>query len=245
MNGLKYIRSLYGDTGEKLSSKLGVTKVTVSKWENGVSKIPSKRVEQLSQIYSVPKKYFTMELSRSDELKIKLKKLSDEYDDTIVTDEIPVSFDDEGIPTEYAPITVGNDGYAEAIRHTEFDLKVEQFIVKLKDIIYNNHIDYDDEMLSTDYIIGTEEENLGLIKKFALLMKRNDSMFLAYILRAIELSENNSEDWGEIPYLDRNGLTKKVATVIKEWKADEKKRQEAEYQEYKELFGVEDEDEMK
>ena len=68
-------------------------------------------------------------------------------------------------------------------------------------------------------------------------------MFLAYILRAIELSEDDAEDWGEIPYLDRNGLTKKVATVIKEWKADEKKRQEAEYQEYKDLFGVDDEQE--
>lgn len=241
MNGLKYIRSLYGDTGENLSSKLGVTKVTISKWENGVSKIPSKRVEQLSKLYNLPTKYFTKELSRIDELKIELKKLSDYYDGTIVTDEMPVSFDAEGRPTEYAPITFGDDGCEKAIRHTEFELKVEQFIVKLKDIIYNKHINYDDEMLSTDNILDIEEENLGLIKRFASLMKTNDSMFLAYILRAIELSEDDAEDWGEISYLDRNGLTKKVATVIKEWKADEKKRQEAEYQEYKELFGVDDE----
>lgn len=242
MNGLKYIRSLYGDTGENLSSKLGVTKVTISKWENGVSKIPSKRLEQLSKLYNLPTKYFTKELSRIDELKIELKKLSDYYDGTIVTDEMPVSFDAEGRPTEYAPITFSDDGCEKAIRHTEFELKVEQFIVKLKDIIYNNHINYDDEMLSTDNILDTEEENLGLIKKFVSLMKTNDSMFLAYILRAIELSEDDGDAWGEIPKLDKNGLTGKVLTVIKEWKESENKRIEAEYQEYKELFGLDNDE---
>lgn len=71
-------------------------------------------------------------------------------------------------------------------------------------------------------------------------MKDNDSMFLAYILRAVELSGEDSDAWGEMKY-DKNCLTGKVLAVIKEWKEAEQKRRETEYQEYKELFGLNDE----
>lgn len=241
MIGLEYVRKQNGDTVEALATKLGITKSLISQWENGRKPIPSKRLIQLSELYGLPEKYFNKELNKSDQLKIQLKKLSSQYDDSVVEDEVPIDFDENGKPIEYEPVVYGDRGTAEAIRSTEFDIKVEQFTEKVKNVIYNNNINYDDEQQTIDNIIDTQETNLGLIKKFVSLMKDNDSMFLAYILRAVELSEEDGDAWGEIPKLDRNGLTGKVLAVIKEWKEAEQKRREAEYQEYKELFGLNDE----
>lgn len=241
MIGLEYVRKQNGDTVEALATKLGITKSLISQWENGRKPIPSKRLIQLSELYGLPEKYFNKELNKSDQLKIQLKKLSSQYDDSVVEDEVPIDFDENGKPIEYESVVYGDRGTAEAIRSTEFDIKVEQFTEKVKNVIYNNNINYDDEQQTIDNIIDTQETNLGLIKKFVSLMKDNDSMFLAYILRAVELSEEDGDAWGEIPKLDRNGLTGKVLAVIKEWKEAEQKRREAEYQEYKELFGLNDE----
>lgn len=240
MIGLEYVRKQNGDTVEALATKLGITKSLISQWENGRKPIPSKRLIQLSELYGLPEKYFNKELNKSDQLKIQLKKLSSQYDDSVVEDEVPIDFDENGKPIEYESVVYGDRGTAEAIRSTEFDIKVEQFIEKVKNVIYNNNINYDDEQQTIDNIIDTQETNLGLIKKFVSLMKDNDSMFLAYILRAVELSEEDGDAWGEMKY-DKNGLTVKVLAVIKEWKEAEQKRREAEYQEYKELFGIGDE----
>lgn len=240
MIGLEYVRKQNGDTVEALAIKLGITKSLISQWENGRKPIPSKRLIQLSELYGLPEKYFNKELNKSDQLKIQLKKLSSQYDDSVVEDEVPINFDANGKPIEYEPVVYGDRGTAEAIRSTEFDIKVEQFTEKVKNVIYSNNINYDDEQQTIDNIIDTQETNLGLIKKFVSLMKDNDSMFLAYILRAVELSEEDGDAWGEMKY-DKNGLTGKVLAVIKEWKEAEQKRREAEYQEYKELFGIGDE----
>lgn len=240
MIGLEYVRKQNGDTVEALALKLGITKSLISQWENGRKPIPSKRLIQLSELYGLPEKYFNKELNKSDQLKIQLKKLSSQYDDSVVEDEVPINFDANGKPIEYEPVVYGDRGTAEAIRSTEFDIKVEQFTEKVKNVIYSNNINYDDEQQTIDNIIDTQETNLGLIKKFVSLMKDNDSMFLAYILRAVELSEEDGDAWGEMKY-DKNGLTGKVLAVIREWKEAEQKRREAEYQEYKELFGIGDE----
>lgn len=240
MIGLKYIRTLFNDTGEEVAEKLGVTKVTISKWENGIKPIPQKRITELSRIYGISEKYFNKELTKADELTISHHKLSNDYDNSVVEYEEPIAFDSKGNPIEYITRFDGDRNTAEAIRFTELEIKIEQLLQKIRNTIHNSSIDYDDEFTNSDSIIDTQEQNLGLFSKFNLLMNENDAMFLAYILRAVELS--NDDSWGENPRLDRNGLTGRVLKAINEWKEEEKKRQEAEYQEYKELFGLDDEE---
>lgn len=240
MIGLEYIRKNNGDTVEALANKLNITKSLVSQWENGRKPIPAKRLAELSKIYGIPEKYFNKELTRIEELKIEQKRLSDYYDSSVVEYEEPIAFDSKGNPTEYITHFDGDRNTAEAIRFTELEIKIEQLLQKIRNTIHNSNIDYDDEFTNSDSIIDTQEQNLGLFSKFNLLMNENDAMFLAYILRAVELS--NDDSWGENPRLDRSGLTSKVLKAITEWKDEEKKRQEAEYQEYKELFGLDDEE---
>ncbi len=239
MLGLEFIRKLYGDTTIALAEKLGVTNAIISQWENGKKPIPEKRLSELSKIYdNLPPKAFTKELTKLQELKIEYKMLSKRYNASFEEYEIPTRYiDDE--PVDFITVSEGDESIRKQMEVVETQIQVEKVMQEVRDII--DYQKKDHEPFGGDSFIDNREKKLQLIKKFVSIVKKYDSVFVARIFRAIELSEDDAEDWGEIPYLDRNGLTKKVATVIKEWKADEKKRQEAEYQEYKDLFGVDDE----
>lgn len=239
MLGLEFIRKLYGDTTIALAEKLGVTNAIISQWENGKKPIPEKRLSELSKIYdNLPPKAFTKELTKLQELKIEYKMLSKRYNASFEEYEIPTRYiDDE--PVDFITVSEGDESIRKQMEVVETQIQIEKVMQEVRDII--DYQKKDHEPFGGDSFIDNREKKLQLIKKFVSIVKKYDSVFVARIFRAIELSEDDAEDWGEIPYLDRNGLTKNVATVIKEWKADEKKRQDAEYQEYKDLFGVDDE----
>lgn len=240
MIGLEYIRKLYSDTVDTLAEKLGVTKGVISQWENSKSAIPVKRIAQLCTIYPIPEKYFTKELSVLEQLEIQHIKISADFDASFHEYEAPIKFDSDGKPIEYATFTGYDNGLNELLRDIETDINIEKIVEQLRYTIKDTKQNFNDEYSFMDYV-DDKETNVNLIRKFISLMKENDAMFLAYILRAVELS--NDDSWGENPKLDRNGLTGRVLNAINEWKAEEKKRQEAEYQEYKELFGLDDESE--
>lgn len=241
MLGLEYIRTTFEDTTVTLANKLGISNVNISQWENGKKPIPEKRLEELHSLYNIPKEYFTKELTPLEQLKVQWVKAKKEYDASFIVEDVPIEFDENGEPTEYANVPCCDEGLGIYLREIEADIKVEKVIEYVRSTIKESGQDFSENYNEIDYA-DDKEKRANLIHKFVSLMKTNDTIFLAYILRAVELSEDDAEDWGENPYLDRNGLTKKIATVIKEWKDAEKKRKEVEYQEYKELFGVDNDD---
>lgn len=241
MIGLEYIRKLNSDTVDSLAEKLHVTKGLISQWENQKSPIPNKRLEELSKLYNVSQEYFSRELTKLEQLHIEYDKVSDEYDATVNEYELPVDFDENGIPRGFVTQTCGDNGILAYMRILETDIEIEETLQEVRDIIDENCSKYH-EPFGMDSIVDTREKNINLIRKFVSLMKDNDVMFLAYILRAVELSGEDGDAWGEIPKFDKNGLTGKVLAVIKEWKEAEQKRREAEYQEYKELFGIDNDE---
>lgn len=241
MIGLEYIRKLNSDTVDSLAEKLHVTKGLISQWENQKSPIPNKRLEELSKLYNVSQEYFSRELTKLEQLHIEYDKVSDEYDATVNEYELPVDFDENGIPRGFVTQTCGDNGILSYMRILETDIEIEETLQEVRDIIDENCSKYH-EPFGMDSIVDTREKNINLIRKFVSLMKDNDVMFLAYILRAVELSGEDGDAWGEIPKFDKNGLTGKVLAVIKEWKVAEQKRREAEYQEYKELFGIDNDE---
>ncbi len=237
MIGLEYIRKLYGDTITSLGEKLNISNVNVSQWENQKKSIPEKRLEELSKLYNIPKGYFSKELTKLEKLKIEHKKLSQEFNDSIIEYETPIAFDKNNHPIEFETHTEGRIDLAAHIRIIESEIKTEKLIQEIYDIIDNSY-SAREVCINTNVFIDEREYNIQLIHKFISLMKSNTGLFLAYILRAVELS--NDDSWGKNPRLDRNDLTGKVLAVIREWKDTEKKRCEAEYQEYKELFGLDE-----
>lgn len=65
MNGLKYIRKAYGMTLAALGKRMGITRQTISQWEQGIYSIPNSRLNELSAIFGIPEQYF-LELKDSD-----------------------------------------------------------------------------------------------------------------------------------------------------------------------------------
>lgn len=60
MNNLKYMREIYGATQEEISELLGVSRVSISNWENGTgnSRISRVNQEKLSTLYGLGPEYF-------------------------------------------------------------------------------------------------------------------------------------------------------------------------------------------
>lgn len=242
MIGLEYIRKVFGDTTTSLAEKLEISNVNISNWENCKKPIPENRLKQLYSLYSyIPKVYFTKELTRFEQLDVERIKICLDIRNSSREEQVIIKTDNNGTPIEFDTIPVyGDRNLTERLRDIESDMQVEKVVEEVRSIVGNSYSEHREISSYMEYI-DNKETDINLIYKFISLMKYNDAMFLAYILRAVELS--NDDSWGENPKLDRNGLTGRVLKVIAEWKEEEKKRQEAEYQEYKELFGLDDESE--
>lgn len=75
---LKYFRTSHKMTQETLALKLGVTRQTVSKWENGISVPDADTLAKIANIFEVS----VGELLGADELLNNNKKKSDSHKDT-------------------------------------------------------------------------------------------------------------------------------------------------------------------
>lgn len=75
---LKYFRTSHKMTQETLALKLGVTRQTVSKWENGISVPDADTLAKIANIFEVT----VGELLGADELLNNNKKKSDSHTDT-------------------------------------------------------------------------------------------------------------------------------------------------------------------
>lgn len=83
MNGLQYIRKSYGMTLAALGKRMGVTRQTISQWEQGTCSIPENRLKELSAIFEIPATFFG-EISENevDKLKIIIAHLKSEMEDS-------------------------------------------------------------------------------------------------------------------------------------------------------------------
>lgn len=239
MLGLEFIRTTFGDTTITLGEKLGISNVNISQWENGKKPIPEKRLDELHLLYDVPKGYFSKELSRLEQLIVEWVKIHKEWKASFHEYEAPIKFNSEGEPIEYTVFKDCDRGLTVKLKEIEADVKIEKVIEEIRNVIKSKYTVSDDSYDEFDYV-NDKERNTDLVHKFTKIMKESDINFLEQILLAIEMF--NDDSWGQNPKLDRNGLTGRILKTITEWKDEEKKRQEAEYQEYKELFGLDDEE---
>lgn len=83
MNGLQFIRKSFGMTLAALGKRMGITRQTISQWEQGTCSIPENRLKELSSIFEIPETFFG-EISEveADELKKIIDKLKSEIEDS-------------------------------------------------------------------------------------------------------------------------------------------------------------------
>lgn len=91
MIGIEYISKIFDKQYKDIANELGCSKQTVTDWVKGRSKISSKWLAKLSDMFGVEEQYFGKELTLSEQMKIQIIKLERED----ISYEIPV-FDDQG-----------------------------------------------------------------------------------------------------------------------------------------------------
>lgn len=96
MIGLEYIVKENKISYREIARQVGVSPPVINDWVGGRRKIPSKRLEQLSEIFDLPEAYFLKELTASEKVDITIKRLKDITNtlETISKTEItPVDYD--------------------------------------------------------------------------------------------------------------------------------------------------------
>lgn len=234
MIGLEYIRKLNFDTVDSLAEKLHVTKGLISQWENQKAPIPNKRLEELSKIYNVSNEYFSRPLTRMEKLCLQKEKMLDtsskDIDKYTITDT-----DQDGNTVD--KITI--DGKTSILKMTERLQVVIDFEEVIQELYEISSIEYTEDTELTDIIfsaLSANDENIYIITKFVALMKNESNLLIPSILKAVELSKSD-DDSAEI----HSDLVKKLVPIFRDWRLKEKERTDIEYQEYKELFGLNDE----
>lgn len=90
MIGLEYIVKEFHTSYKEVAEKLGISSPAIQSWLSGKKKIPVKRLDQLSQIFSLPEAYFQKELTFVEKGEIRicyLKSISEETENLVTEDE--------------------------------------------------------------------------------------------------------------------------------------------------------------
>ena len=225
MLGLEFIRKLNKDTTITLAEKIGVTNPLVSQWESGKKPIPQKRISEIATLYNVKPEYITKELTRLEEFTLQKERLEREINDaTIETD---------------TGFECGIAGAEEALRLIEEDIKEEKLIQGIRDFINSNTDNYS----SFQEYLGDKQSRIQIIKVFLSLCqsKKTSDIFLMSVLRAVERSEDLTDEWGESnPMETAPTFTNKLCEVMRDQRIEQQKREEQETKEFIDLFGSPD-----
>lgn len=150
MFGLTYIRNLFNMSMDDVAKKLGVSKQTLSKWENKKIKISDERLNQLSSLFNTPKEYFEKELDEINKINIQQLKIQKEIKDNPI------------IVGYKAQLTLFGD---EPIYHGENELETlnyelkQNVIIKMKDDILKleENVDKQDIILEMIEMIDDDD----------------------------------------------------------------------------------------
>ncbi len=207
--GLEYVLSLYNLTQQELAEELGIKKQNISQWVKGSRKIPKKYLTYLSEKFKIPVPYFSMEIKKSDELKIKIIKLKNENPFQKVNrvfDPIRREFKEEV--------------YEQSVENEITLLNIEIERQELLEIIYKIiNFDFDNK---TDHIKEYANENRKIIGVFdyittILESKKVESDFLMEILNAVVLSFKIEEGF------DMRPLVRDLEMIFQCYEFDEKR----------------------
>ena len=243
MFGLEYIRKLNRDTSESLAKKLGVSKGTISMWENKKVTIPQKRIVDIALLYHVSEEYIGKDLTHLDELTLQKEQLEREVDDATI--EVPMfDFNEKGEYVEVGSHFVcGATGAEDALRNIESDIDEEKLMQGIRDFIHKENAD---GFNSFEEYLDSKQSHIQILRVFLSLCqsKKTSDIFLMSVLRAIERSEDFADEWGKSNPIETDvSFTDRLCNVMRDHRRKEQERMKREYDEYVDLFGVPDDSE--
>lgn len=221
MIGLEYIRTLNQDTCESLAEKLNITKSVVSNWENQKKAIPQKRIAEIAALYNVKPEYITKELTRLEELILQREKLKKDIDGAMI--EVPdYDYNDKGEYVEIGThLECGIAGAEKILRSINEDIKEEKLIQGIRNFLNSIPIDGN---VSFDNYIMFKQTHIQLVKVFLSLCnsKNTNEFFLMSVLRAVQRSEDLTDEWGESnPMETAPSFVDKLCNVMREYRKEQ------------------------
>lgn len=229
MIGLEYIRKINLDTVDSLAEKLNVTKGLISQWENEKNPIPQKRLEQLSTLYDVPIEYLNKHLSRIEQLKLHEKMLQSKTTKHLGKYTM-IDNDKDGNVIDKVTID-GDESLKRMLEKIQVAIEFEEMIQKIYDMADIKFIDYNSPFDIMIAYLSSNEDNIFFIDEMLSIVESEPHILILSIIRALELS-NGDIDSSKI----KSNLVRKLIPIFKEWRMERKAKEEAEYQEYKELL---------
>jgi len=154
MIGLEFIVKLYNGTYKKLAEKLEITPSTVTDWLSKRRPIPKAKLEALSKLFKLEVDYFQRELTKIEEIELRLDYLSrvSKRDSFDIPDFFP---DTDGKEYEYSRTI---DPYEEERRMLHDELRMERVLLMLQGALYHEH--YSDDRGSKAQEILERTSNL-------------------------------------------------------------------------------------
>lgn len=188
MTGLEYILKINSFPKSELAKEFGIKKQNITLWIKN-NKIPKKWLSCLSVKFHLPEKFFLIgEISEKDKLEIKKYQLEKEQS----------TCEDED---EYR-------AWETIIDYVNIDIRIDDLMSKIKDIIYQCRPVFQDEDLecpnSSDISDNIQEYmniTINIFDRFSDIVKGNkQTEFLLSTLRAMELffdvNVKENELWG-------------------------------------------------
>lgn len=193
MTGLEYILKINSFPKSELAKEFGIQKQNITLWIKN-NKIPKKWLPSLSVKFHLPEKFFLIgEISEKDKLEIQKYQL--EKEQSTCKDEY-----------EYR-------AWETIIDYVNIDIRIDDLISKIKDIIYQCRPVFQDEELecpnSSDISDNVQEYmniTINIFDRFSDIIKGNkQTEFLLSTLRAMELffdvNVEKYELWGTKNYI--------------------------------------------
>ena len=175
MTGLEYILKINSLPKSELAKEFGIKKQNITLWIKN-NKIPKKWLQSISDKFHLPEKFFLIgEISEKDKLEIQKYQLEKEQ---------------STCEDEYEYHT-----RKKIIDHVNIDIRIDDLISKIKDIIYQCRPVFQDEELecpnSSDISDNVQEYmniTINIFDRFSDIIKGNrQTEFLLSTLRAMEL----------------------------------------------------------
>ena len=190
MIGLRYIREMHNISTTDLAKKLGVSHQAVSAWEQGKTRIPKKRLAELSIFFGMPKEYFS-EISDIQELEI------DKYmlDRGIVKSEYEYDvdyIDDDG---NLQSITMKGLDSALILHSEYYDAQIskKKLLKKIDSIISGDK--RRNSMITLEEEIEQLNNNVDLFDRFSDIANVYRSHKIVFkVLRALEIAVDIKKD---------------------------------------------------
>ncbi|AKN32327.1 XRE family transcriptional regulator [Clostridium carboxidivorans P7] len=225
MLGISYIRELFNLSMTDLAKQLGVSKQVISQYEGGKTRISDKRVKQISDMFKIPEKYISKELTDLDKLEMQKAKLNNEikdyeyeYEDTIIDDETG-----EEITITRTEL---DSGALLAIEMNTYQIDEEKLLANIKNTLDQCFEKAQEDEDCMDYGLSDANQLLSLYEYFLDLIK-NPNVYNS-TLRSVLLGVKVA--YGKAVSSDK--FVRKIAKAIKNY--DEENRKE--WQEIADLY---------